>query len=133
VDVCLAKKLLLTLWRGPYASQYADILWQIADKALDMGYHVDIFLYMDAVHGMKTLQEPKKFPNVGEHLKQLAKRGVNIVACSRCSTARGYVEGEANEKGVYPSSQCVEGIRIMSLYQLPELAKQNERLITLTG
>jgi len=129
----LAKKLLLTLWRGPYASQYADIMWQIADRAVDMGYEVDVFLYMDGVHAMKTLQGPKKFPNVGEHLTRLAKRGIDIVACSRCSTARGYVEGEADEKGVYPSSQRVEGVRIMSLYKLPELAKRNERLITLTG
>lgn len=92
VENNLEEKKILTiiLTEGPYRSQYVEIAHNIAESAINIGYTVNLFLYMDATHIPKTNQNPHSFPNVGERLKHLIKKGANVRACVRCATARGH-------------------------------------------
>ena len=129
-----AKKKILTLmlFPGPYGSQYADHMCRIADRAIDKGYDVRIFLYGDGVHAQLKGQRPTAFLNVGEALTRLREKGAEIKACSRCSTARGYVEGEFNEKeGRYPSSKAIDAVKIYSLYGFIDMLSITDKLVTI--
>ncbi len=126
----MSKTLTLVLYHGPYASQRVDIGLLIAAKALEKGYNVNIFLYMESVHSAKKGQSPKYFPNVGEKLSELAQKGAKIKSCSRCAGARGYVEGEEND-GIYPTSQYVSGVHIANLRDLGHWLKNSDRVLAL--
>ncbi len=119
------KTLTIILADGPYISEYAHIAFKIADAALKK-YHVNIFLYLDAVHIPRLGQSPAFFADEGELFKELAERGAAIRACSRCAAARGY---SANEDG--SSRDYHDGIKITSLYDLPEMISVSDGVITL--
>lgn len=112
------KTLILVLLDGPYISQGADIGYGIAKSALQMGYDVKIFLYMDGVHIPKKNQDPKTSPNVSKNFEKLIEKGAEVNACVRCAAARGY-----NDESHYLS-----GVKITSVYDLAEWMKKAIRL-----
>ena len=118
------KTLTIILTEGPYRSQYVEIAHNIAESALNIGYKVNLFLYMDATHIPKKNQNPHSFPNVGERLRLLIKKGANVRACVRCATARGH----ACDKASY-----LKGVSITSVYDIPEWVKKSDKVITLSG
>jgi len=130
--VVLAKTLTILLLTGPYTSQYADIACHIAEKALEQGHRVNLFLYMDGVHIPKKGQVTKNFPNILEHLKKLIGRGLKVKSCVRCASARGYVEGGENiEAEAFPTSQYIEGAAITEIYDFPRWMKESDKVISL--
>ena len=123
------KTLTIVLTDGPYISEYAEIACKLADSALEQ-YQVNIFLYLDAVHIPKKGQTPSFFTSAGELFTGLAEKGAVIRACARCAAARGYTAEEENENG----SNCrdyLPGIKISSLYELAEMLKKSDRVISL--
>jgi tRNA 2-thiouridine synthesizing protein D len=125
------KVLSVMLFTGPYGSQDADHMCRIAEKALELGYGVQIFLYGDGVHAQMKDQAPKLFYNVGEALSRIVQKGGIIKSCVRCSTARGYVEGEFDEtQDRYPSSKSMDAIQIYSLYGFINMIKSGDKLLT---
>ncbi len=128
------KTLTILLFKGPYASQHADYACRVAEKAVDMGYNVNMFLYGDGVHAAMKGQAPKVFLNIGEYLTKLAKKGVMIKSCQRCSGARGYLEGEFDaEKDSYPSSKIVDGVKIYGLYGFIDFLSKSDKVLTFSG
>lgn len=124
------KTLTIVLTDGPYISEYAALACKLAEKALKR-YHVNIFLYLDAVHIPKKGQNPSFFTSAGELFTGLAGKGVIIRACARCAAARGYQAEENTLKG----SNCknyLPGIKISSLYELAEMLKKSDRVISLS-
>lgn len=117
------KTLTLILTEGPYRSQHVDMAYEIANSALNKGYKVNIFLYMDATHIPRKGQNPHSFPNVLEKIRSLVKRGVDIRACVRCATARGYA---CDAKFPY-----ISGIKITNVYDIPEWIKESDKVISL--
>ena len=125
------KTLSIMLFTGPYGSQDADHMCRIAKRAIDKGYLVQIFLYGDGVHAQMTGQAPKMFFNIGEALNQLVAAGAVIKSCVRCSTARGYIDGEFNESlDRYPSKKALDAVKIYSLYGFIDMIKTGDKLIT---
>jgi tRNA 2-thiouridine synthesizing protein D len=120
------KTLTIILADGPYISEYAQIAFKIADAALKR-YEVNIFLYLDAVHIPCRGQNPAFFANEGELFANLAERGAVIRACSRCAAARGY---SADEDG--STQDYHDGIKISSLYDLPEMLSKSDKVICLS-
>ena len=53
--------LTIVLTDGPYISEYAEIAYKLADAALKQ-YHVNIFLYLDAVHIPKRIRIRRSLP-----------------------------------------------------------------------
>ena len=128
------KVLSLMLFSSPYGTQDADHLCRIADRALEKGYGVQIFLYGDGVHAQMADQSPKVFFNVGEALTKLVDKGAVVKSCVRCSQARGYVSGDFNEaEDRYPAPKALDAVKIYSLYGFINMIKGGDRLITLGG
>lgn len=124
------KTLTIVLTDGPYISEYAEIACKLAEASLKQ-YNVNIFLYLDAVYIPKRGQKPSFFTNTGELFIRLAEKGAVIRACARCAAARGYVIEEENAR----ESNCrdyLPGIKISSLYELSEMLKKSDRVISLS-
>jgi tRNA 2-thiouridine synthesizing protein D len=124
------KTLTIILTDGPYISEYAEIACKLAENALKH-YHVNIFLYLDAVHIPKKGQNPSFFANAGELFSGLAEKGALIIACARCAAARGYVP----EEEIIEETNCRDyfpGIRITSLYELSEMLSKSDKVISLS-
>ena len=124
------KTLTILLTDGPYVSEYAEIACKLAENALKH-YHVNIFLYLDAVHIPKKGQNPSLFANAGELFSGLAEKGALIRACARCAAARGYVP----EEEIIEETNCRDyfpGIRITSLYELSEMLSKSDKVISLS-
>jgi tRNA 2-thiouridine synthesizing protein D len=119
------KTLTIILTDGPYISQYADMAYKIASRALNV-FQVNIFLYLDAVHIPKSGQNPSNFKITGKLFQELADRGAVVRACARCAAARGY---RAEEDGTCPD--YLQGIKITSLYDLAEMLEKSDRVIAL--
>ncbi len=120
------KTLTIVLTDGPYISEYAEMAYKIAKTALKR-YHVNIFLYLDAVHIPKLGQCPNLFANAGELFGELAEMGAMIRACPRCASARGYLVDEE-----YACKEYRDGIRLTSLYDLPEMLSRSDKVISLS-
>ena len=121
------KTLTIILTDGPYISQYAEMAYKIASEALKLKiFQVNIFLYLDAVHVPKSGQKPSLFSDTGRLFQELAERGAVVRACARCAAARGYL---ADEGGI--CSDYLQGIKITSLYDLAEMLKDSDRVISL--
>ena len=124
------KTLTIVLTDGPYISEYAEIACKLAENALKR-YHVNIFLYLDAVHIPKKGQNPSFFTNAGELFSELAEKGAVIRACARCAGARGYIP----EEEIIEGSNCRDyfpEIKITSLYELSEMLTKSDRVISLS-
>lgn len=115
------KIMVIVLLDGPYISQYADIGYKMAEAALNGGYGVKIFLYMDGVYVLQKDQNPRDFKNISQLFRVLMKKGCEIKACIRCATARGYAD----------QSQFLDGVEITSVYDLAEWMKEDNKIITL--
>lgn len=120
------KTLTIVLTDGPYISEYAEMGYKIAKAALNQKHKVNIFLYLDAVHILKSGQNPAFFANVGEFFCELALLGACVEACPRCATARGYVP---TNNGSY---DYLSGIKITSLYRLAEMLQESDKVVTLS-
>jgi tRNA 2-thiouridine synthesizing protein D len=128
----MTKTLTIMLFSGPYSSQYADYACKISEVALDKGYKVNLFLYGDGVHAGMKGQGPKAFLNIGDSLRKIAEKGAEIKSCVRCSTARGYVDGEyLEEEDRYTSSKYLDEIKLSGLYNFIDFIKGSDKIITL--
>jgi len=116
------KKITIILTEGPYRSQYADMAYKIARAALNLGYGVNMFLYMDATHIPKKGQNPHSFPNVGDRYRKLIKKGADIRACIRCATARGHT---------CIKDPFIAGVKITSVYDIPQWIAESDKVINL--
>jgi sulfur relay (sulfurtransferase) complex TusBCD TusD component (DsrE family) len=121
--------LALVLFTAPYGNQYADHLCHIADKALEKGYSVEIFLYGDAVHSSLTGQRPKNLFNVGEALAQLADRGATIYSCLICAIARGCIKDYDEAKKAYNSTITLPFIKYVTVQGFVSMIKKADRLM----
>ncbi len=125
------KTLGLMLFSEPYGNQDAANMCRLADKALDMGYNVDIFLYGDAVYAQLINQALKLLFNVGEALTKLSEKGAVIKSCHRCSMARGFNVGEFDkDQDKFPSEITIKDVKIYSLYGFINMLKNSDKIIT---
>ena len=115
-------ELTILLMSGPMKSMEPNTAIKLASAALNKGYGVNLFCYGEGVLSIKEGQVPKRFPNVGKDLGELAKKGLKIAVCETCSGARGLHHGEE-----------IKGAKIGSLTKdFVEFLDESDRLITLT-
>ncbi|HWQ20594.1 MAG TPA: DsrE family protein [Methanotrichaceae archaeon] len=120
------KTLTIVLTDGPYISEQAEMAYKIA-RAASKHYRVNVFLYLDGVHIPKVGQRPTIFANIGDLFLELAREGATIRCCMRCATARGYRAGEDQSCKDYP-----EDIKISSIYELANMLKTSDKVISLS-
>jgi tRNA 2-thiouridine synthesizing protein D len=119
------KTITIILTDGPYISEYAEIAYRIAKAALKK-CHVNIFLYLDAVHIPKRDQRPVYFANAGELFQELARDGARVEACPRCANSRGYHAQDGVCEDYLP------GIKITSLYNLAQMLLESDKVVALS-
>ncbi len=115
-------KVLTILWRGgSMMAMDVNVATKLAEAAVAKGYKVNMFGYGEGVTAVKKGQNPKRFPNVGNDLGELAKKGVQIALCETCFAARGLQRGEE-----------IEGVTVGSLTNnLFKFVAESDRLVTI--
>jgi tRNA 2-thiouridine synthesizing protein D len=88
------KTLLILVRSGSMMNMDSNVAIKLARAALDKGYNVRLFGYDEGVTIVKEGQDPKRFPNVGKELSELAQRGLFVAVCGTCCAVRGVHRGE---------------------------------------
>ncbi|HIJ00076.1 MAG TPA: sulfur reduction protein DsrE [Candidatus Methanomethylophilaceae archaeon] len=89
--------LLIQIRSGTMMNMDTNVLVKLSQAALDQGHKVKVFAYGEGITTLKDGQDPKRFPNVGEILKEQIPQGLSLVACETCCYARGIKRGEEFE------------------------------------
>ena len=114
-------KISMMVQPGPYTFEAADTAYALASAALDRGWEVAIFHYLDAVWNMSgNMKGPKADRNIGQRYKELADRGVQIRGCGLCAKYRGMGKQEV-----------AEGMRFAGTAVLGEMISSSDRFINL--
>jgi len=115
-------KTLTILWRtGSMMAMDANVAVKLAKAALEKGYKVHMFGYGEGVTVVKSGQNPKRFPNVGQELETAIKEGVSTAVCETCYAARGFERGEE-----------ISGAKVGSLTNdFFQFISESDRLITI--
>lgn len=117
----MAKGLTILLLSGSMQSMEGNVATKLANAAFKRGYKVNLFCYGEAITAVKDGQKPKRFPNLGEELKNLVNKGLKIAVCGTCSEARGVDRNE-----------MIEGAKIGSLTNdFSAFLENSDRLVTL--
>ena len=114
-------KTMTILWRsGSMMAMDANVASKLASAALEKGYNVNMFGYGEGVTAVKKGQAPKRFPNIGNELEELAKKGAKIAICETCFMARGFDRGEE-----------IPGVKVGSLTNdLMKFVSDSDRIVT---
>ena len=124
--------LTILVLKGPYTSRHAEFACEIAEEALIKGHKVNMMLYMDGVHVPKKGQEPNLFPNAGEALAEVIKKGADVRCCSRASNDRGYLKGAIpDESGVFPTDEYIDGVKTTIVEDFGQFVKESDKVIAL--
>jgi tRNA 2-thiouridine synthesizing protein D len=117
-------KLLLILCETPFQSENVDHAIQIAEKALEKGHEVSIFLFMDGVYNMIKTQNGNHFnlQTVSSQLQRLLARGAEITCCRLCKELRGLNE-----------EMTPEGIRTIGIGELNDEISDADVVLSFTG
>ncbi|MBI5561331.1 MAG: DsrE family protein [Deltaproteobacteria bacterium] len=109
----------IVLQDAPYGNEKVWNALRLSQALLSAGSRVRIFLYGDSVIAAKTGQQPPKgYYNIGEMMKGLVDKGVEVRSCLTCTSARGltqadFVEGVAVGKTMDLAHWIAEGGQVM--------------------
>jgi sulfur relay (sulfurtransferase) complex TusBCD TusD component (DsrE family) len=117
----LPKILTILLIKGPYVSEAADIAFQTALKAKQMGYKVHVFLYLDGTWN-SHLTGDKNYNNPGDWLKRLIRKEIQVTSCEGCSNARDLTEGN-----------IIKGVQISGSTKLIDYLRDSDKVLTFGG
>ncbi|WP_421078293.1 DsrE family protein [Methanothermococcus sp. Ax23] len=116
------KTLTIILKSGAMMNMDGNFAVKLAESALKKGHKVNMFFYGEGITAIIDEQAPKRFPNLGNMIKDLMDKGMNVAACSTCANARGIYEEDV-----------IEGCKIGSLTNdLSKYIADSDRVITLT-
>jgi sulfur relay (sulfurtransferase) complex TusBCD TusD component (DsrE family) len=121
----MVKTLTILLLTSPFSAQYADFAFKIAERALNKGYHVNLFLYSEGVHVPRKGQA-----SIQKQLMELIDKGLKVKVCVGCALARGYVNGDSNSTNGYRTDQYVQGVAITSLFDFSDWIMESDRVLS---
>ncbi len=117
------KTLGILLLTGPYTHQNSETFVKLARSALENGYAVKAFLFVDGVNNAKLNQNPDPLRPMNEQFQELAEMDLVFRACSPCTSARGF--GQEGE-------EFISGVEIGGLNEFAEIVGECDRFITMT-
>ncbi len=118
----MEKKILgFLLLSSPYTYQNSHTLYELARTALEKGYGVKIFLFVDGVNNAKLDQEPDPDVPMNQRLQELADLGAEFQACGLCTAARGFDQ---------TGSDFVDVVEVSGLTEFAEIIGEVDRFIT---
>ncbi|HEC69593.1 MAG TPA: sulfur reduction protein DsrE [Candidatus Omnitrophica bacterium] len=102
----------------------SDVTWnglRLAEKLLELGEEVKIFLVNDSVDLARDVAKPPEgFFDLGEMLKGLINRGVQVKACGTCKI----------RCGVYKNKPYFQEVKEAKITELAEWVKEADKVIT---
>jgi tRNA 2-thiouridine synthesizing protein D len=120
----LEKKTLgMLLLSAPYTYQNSETFVKLAKAALENGYAVKAFLFVDGVNNAKLNQDPDPLRPMNEEFQELADLGLDFQACGLCTSARGF--DQAGE-------DFISGVEVTGLTEFAEIVGECDRFITLS-
>ena len=120
-----AKSLGLLFFQGPYQSEAPETVCKIASSALEKGYRVQIFCYMDAANAV--LENQKEVPgiyNIGNAMCEMVEKGALVRVCNLCLIVRGTSKNLMKRK-----SECGGRIKRAGTPDLAEIIAQTDRIL----
>lgn len=117
-------------FEGPYMSRKSIYGLNLLKKALKYDLEPELYLYLDGLHMVHKHQKPSEFENILNSIEMMAKKidkkyeNHVFLGCSRCATARGYVD-EVDSKGNFLSSSSSEAVKITNLKNIVERFTKN--------
>jgi tRNA 2-thiouridine synthesizing protein C len=119
---------------SPYMHRNSLYALRCLSAAVESHSSVELYAYLDGVHTGHTGQNPGEFENIGGGLEDLSERAVKrglqcqMIACSRCSTARGYSSID-DGKGVVISTCTIKPFRIRNLDVMIDQFRKNHIIL----
>jgi tRNA 2-thiouridine synthesizing protein D len=115
-------KLGILLTEGPWQTENYEIFARLAEAALDKGYEVEGFWYIDGVYNaLKGQKFPEDVPLPVERMKKLIEKGAKIRACGICVNARGLEGGK----------DYIEGAPVGGLPDFADMISESDALVCL--
>jgi len=116
-------KILIIFNRQPYDG--TDVTWnglRLANKLLDAGQEVRIFLMNDAVDIARSVCKPPEGydQDLSKMLKELIAKGVPVKACGTCMV----------RCGIYRNQPYFEGVKEATMPELVEWVIDSDKVIT---
>ncbi len=115
------KTLGVLLLSSPYTYQNSETFHELTKAAVEKGYGVKVFLFVDAVNNAKLNQDPDPEVPMNDRFQELANLGVEFQACGLCTSARGFDQ---------TGSDFISGVEVTGLTELAEIVGESERFIT---
>jgi sulfur relay (sulfurtransferase) complex TusBCD TusD component (DsrE family) len=109
----------IVLQDAPYGNEKVWNALRLSQAFLTKGMKVRIFLYGDSVTSAKKGQMPPKgYYNIGDMLKGLIEKGVEVRSCLTCTNARGlspvdFIDGAVIGKTIDLANWISEGGQVM--------------------
>ena len=115
------KTLGILLLTSPYTYQNSHTFYELALAALEKGYRVKAFLFIDGVNNAKLNQDPDPERPMNDRFHELVEKGVEFQACGLCTAARGFDQ---------TGSDFSEGIEVTGLTEFAEIVGECDRFVT---
>lgn len=109
----------IVLQDAPYGSEKVWNALRLSQALLSVGSTVRVFLYGDSITAAKKGQSPPKgYYNVGDMIKGLVEKGIEVRSCLTCTSARGltqedFIEGVVVGKTIDLARWVAEGGQVM--------------------
>ncbi len=113
----------ILLLTSPYTFENSHTFYDLARAALDKGYKVKAFLFVDAVNNAKLNQEPDPDRPMNDKFQELAEDGLEFQACGLCTSARGFDQA---------GGDFIPGVEVSGLTELAEIVGECDRFVTFT-
>lgn len=97
------KTLGMLFFSGPYQSEAAETVCNLANAALDKGYKVQIYCYMGAANSaLENQKDIHGIFNAGKGFEKIVEKGAIVRVCNLCLQVRGtdkYMMKVPSERG----------------------------------
>lgn len=117
-------------FKGPYMSRTSVYATEFIKYALKNQINIDLYTYLDGIHIGHSHQKPSEFENIAKKLKSLKNEAkeknldFNMLSCSRCATARGYIKEPATDDFIQ-SKDTIKGYLICNLNKIVDEFEHN--------
>ena len=115
------KTLGILLLSSPYTYENSHTFYELAKTALERGYGVKVFLFVDGVNNAKLNQDPDPDTPMNDRFQELADLGIQFQACGLCTSARGF-----DQRG----SDFIDSVEVSGLTEFAEIVGEVERFVT---
>ncbi|MGQ4912988.1 MAG: DsrE/DsrF/TusD sulfur relay family protein [Candidatus Thorarchaeota archaeon] len=120
----MEKKVLgVLLTTTPYTFQNSHTFYEMCVAALEKGYGVKVFLFVDGVNNVKLNQDPDPDRPMNDKFAELVEKGVEFQLCGLCTSARGF-----DQKG----SDYIPGVEVSGLTEFAEIVGECDKFVAFT-